>query len=538
METSSYFKKWIDDWEWGVRISIFIILLAAIIQFSLYALTQSYVVAIFGVQPEDISFSVQITYVTLLASLPLHSRLMRFFEPRNYILSAIIAGIILDYISLNVNDIYVFFTIRFLQGIAISAVTMSMLTMIFSRIQAEKRQAVGYSVFYGTTLCSSVLIGVPTAWINDNMDWKKIYYCVILIEVLALVIAFLVLRSGRITKKYPLFQIDWRSFLLLVTGMVSLTYFMIYGPRLYWFEDSRIITAFIIIVVFFTIFLFRQLQLKRPIVHLTVFKSRNFLIGIAFLALYYGLKDSINLVYSYLSVVVHWNTYQLIGLGFSNVFGVVLMMFIASHFITKPGYSIRFFIVTGFSFMLAFNYWMYNILTPDLSFEDLIIPMFLQGAASGMLFVPLAAFVLSSVPVAISTSAALIAANVRFFSSLNSTAGFYTMQLFYNQHYKEGFLAHITPYDMVYTDKIAQTARLYTAQGYTTTEAYALAQSSVMKLLTMQSQLLTSKTIFLIITSIVTIIVLLALLFPYLSRTYIRFNKRIFPRMKKSLRKT
>ncbi len=78
---------------------------------------------------------------------------------------------------------------------------------------------------------------------------------------------------------------------------------------------------------------------------------------------------------------------------------------------------------TGFGFMLTFNLWMYNIISTDLAFTDLVIPIFLQGAASGMLFVPIATFILSTVPVNTGISGSLVAGHVRFFATLQSFAG-------------------------------------------------------------------------------------------------------------------
>ncbi len=90
--------------------------------------------------------------------------------------------------------------------------------------------------------------------------------------------------------------------------------------------------------------------------------------------------------------------------------------------------------------MGAFNMWMSFLLTPDLSFTDLLLPVFVQGAASGLLFVPIMIFVLSSAPASTGITGLVIAACTRFTATLNSFAGFYNLQLYFNQYFKEGFL--------------------------------------------------------------------------------------------------
>lgn len=78
MDKNIYFKEWIHKWNLGMRTALFLILLFTIIQFSLFSLTQNYVVSYFGAQPEDVTFSIQVTYISLLFTLPLQIRFELF----------------------------------------------------------------------------------------------------------------------------------------------------------------------------------------------------------------------------------------------------------------------------------------------------------------------------------------------------------------------------------------------------------------------------------------------------------------------------
>ena len=93
-------------------------------------------------------------------------------------------------------------------------------------------------------------------------------------------------------------------------------------------------------------------------------------------------------------------------------------MYMASQLVAKKKFPLHFFLITGFGLMLSFNFWMYCIISPGLNLNDLMIPVFLQGASSGMLFVPIATFILASVPIKAGISGSLIAGNVRFFATL------------------------------------------------------------------------------------------------------------------------
>lgn len=497
MDKNIYFKNWIHNWNWGMRTALFLILMFTIVQFSLFSLTQNYVVSYFGAQPEDVTFSIQVTYISLLFTLPLQIRFLNYFNTKNYLITVLLIGIILNLLSMKTTEIEIFILLRFLQGMIISFIAGGMLTFIFSRLHEEKKMAVGYSVFYGTLLGSSVVAGAPSAWIIDNTDWKMIYYVVILFQIISILIVFVIFKSEREHKKYPLHQIDWKAYVVLGSGMLAVAYCMVYGPKQYWFDDKSIVYSFFLAIILISLFVLRQLNSKRPIIHFSIFKSKRFLIGLVFLALFYGLKDTINLVYNYVSVINQWSNYEYIKLASVNILGMALTMYLASQLIAKKKFPIHFFLILGFGLMLGFNYWMYEIISPGLDFSDLAIPIFLQGASSGMLFVPIATFILSSVPVHTGISGSLVGGTVRFFTTLNSFAGYYTLQLFYNQHYKEQFLGHLTPYDLNYIEKNSNAIQSFISKGFTSQESVSLANSSILKSVTTQTQLLTNQTIFL-----------------------------------------
>jgi DHA2 family multidrug resistance protein len=132
-----------------------------------------------------------------------------------------------------------------------------------------------------------------------------------------------------------------------------------------------------------------------------------------------------------------------------------------------------------------------------------MIPMFLQGAASGILFVPIMVFTLTSVPLTTGTAGLIIAADTRFIALLNSSAGFYNLQLFYNQMYKEGFLRHLTDVDEQASERLDSFRQLYLSKGFSADQAAALANSSLARVTGLQSQLLNDKAVFLLISIII-----------------------------------
>lgn len=529
-----YFKSWIVDWDWGIRIGLWVILLSALVQFGLFALTQNYIVSMFGAQPEDISFALQMTYVGILSILPLQFRFLRYFETRSYLLVNILLGIMLTLLNISCTDIHLFFVLRFLQGIVVGNIAACVLTLIFFHLKTEHAQVIGSSVFYGTILSNTVIIGLVAAVVVNTYDWKNIYYCLLILQLLTVVIVLLILKVKAGFKPYPLYGMDWIGFLLVVISATFLAYTFIYGSKYYWFKDLRICRSAAVSVCGSILFLYRQLTIKRPLLNLDVFKSANFAFGLLLLGLYYGMKDSISLIYGYAGNVLHWSTLDVIKLGFSNLLGLVLTMVLSTELIVRYRHSTRLFLICGFSIMLGYHLWIYLILTPDLSFTDLIGPVFLQGAASGLLFVPLMLFIFSSTPGYTGTTGLVIATYTRFIALLNSIAGFYNLQLYFNQYFKEGFLSGVSANNPLTIERLNQYTQLFQSKGYSLNEAGLLANSNLAQHVAQQSQLLTYRAIFMVMVLVLACIILMVIFIPAINKTYLHFSKRMFALTRKS----
>jgi DHA2 family multidrug resistance protein len=533
MTHPQYFKEWINNWSWGVRIALFLILMSSLIQFGIFAMTQNYMLSLMGLQTEDMSFAMQISYVGILSALPIQFRFLRYFETRNYLIVNIITGVLLSLLCIVTRDINIFFVIRFFQGMTVCNIAGCMVVLIYSRLKTEHMQAIGSTVFYGSIFSNGVIIGIVGALVVMTSDWTNIYLYSIIFQIVTLFIVLLALRSKSGHKSYPLYQIDWKGFIIFVAAVSALTYTMIYGSKYYWLQDERIRICALMAVCGIGLFIYRQLTIRRPLIDLSIFKSRNFVIGLLLLAIYYGFKDSINLIYGYTGATLQWSPDQVMLLGICNVAGLLIFMILSAQLIIRKRHAIKGFLMTGFSIMVLYHLWMYFIFTPDLSFTNLIIPVFLQGASSGLLFVPIVIFTLSSAPKHTGTTGIVIAACTRFTATLNSIAGFYNLQLFFNKHHKMGMLNRVSNLDFATTARLESYTSMFKSRGYTTEQATSMAYNSLTRALDTQSQMLTYRSIFLMIAIILVVLLFLILAIPFLNQTVLRFNKRMFTLVRK-----
>ncbi|WP_433836220.1 MFS transporter [Flavobacterium anhuiense] len=507
----SYFKQWITAYPVLMRVCLYFILLSGLAPFGIFAMTSTYALSLAGAQPEDMSFALLVTYVGILVTLPVQFRFLRYFETRSYLLLNIIAGILLSAACMSISDMIFFTIIRFFQGIIICNIAGCMLIIIFSILKSEKTQVIGSSVFYGSILSSGALIGLAVSLVVPSYDWNRIYTYFMIYQVLTLILSILIFKAHAGHKRYPLYQIDWIGCILFITAGLTIAYTMIYGPKYYWFEDEGIITSALVSLITISCFVMRLLTAKRPLVNLDVFKNRNFILGLVLLAFYYGVKDSINLIYSYTAVVLRWETNDTLLLAMINVAGLVIAMALTAQLLLKYRHHITYFFLAGFGFMLIYHIIILEILTPDLSFTDLIMPVFFQGAASGSLMVPIIVFTLSSAPSYTGTTGVVVAAYTRFTSTLNSVAGFYTLQLYYNQSHKESLLSGIIAENVMVMERL---------------NSYG--QSALNRTIIIQSQLLTIRSVFFFAAESIAAVLILIFLLPSLNKTILHWNKRMF----------
>ncbi len=477
---------------------LILVLFIALAQFSSFNLIQQHLVSFYGVESEDISMSLMAAYSGIITFLPIQFRLQRYFTMRNYLMTALLLGILINIGSFLTHDIVVFMVLRFFQGTVVATCVGSMLVVIFSTHPGEKTTLIGSAIFFAAILTTSVITGILSSWVVVNMNWNFTYFGLIVMQVLALVICYFIFHPKMKLRPFPLYQIDWTGGIFFGGFSLSFSYVMIYGPKEYWFSSHKIGIIALFGFVMLLLFLYKQANLKRPLIDLKAFKYGKFILGLLLLVLFYGIKDTINLIYGYAGGILGWSSTDIVQLGLYNAAGVAIAIAFSAMMVLKNKMNVPKLLLTGFVIMIFYNLWMYWSLTPNLSFMDLSVPVFIQGLASGFIFLPVLILTMAAVPKSTGFTAIIVCAYGRFIGTLNSISGFYTMQLNYNKEYKLGFLEHLTTQDQNLVQRSASYQNLFLSKGYTIDQANALSNVMINKAAVIQSQLLTNRTIFMI----------------------------------------
>ncbi len=371
-----------------------------------------------------------VIYGSTVAFLALDLRIVKYFAPRKYLLIALAVNAICSVICFHFKDWTLFVICQFLQGITCALMSGIVLQLIFPRLQSVRARVIAYSILYGSIQIAVPFYSIYTSVVVHFLDFNWLFYGFVIILIMLTITVLLTMNNkARFTKKIPLYQVDWIGYLFYVSFILILGYILVYGRQLEWFGSSLIATLSVINVLILSLFIIRELKLKRPLINLQIFKTKNFVIGLLLLFTFYIFKGSTGLAYGYLEVILGNDPLSTIPIWTSVILGTTMSMFVTSRFVLM-GYNLIRMIIAGFGIMAI--YYAYMILFVSVQGEtiDFILPMFIYGVATGVLFVPIVSFTASSAPPAIAINASLVGILARFTGFTASLALNNELQLF------------------------------------------------------------------------------------------------------------
>lgn len=421
------FKFWVS--EWVARSVILAILMTCLFSFAFYS-SPIATMGFYGIQPTDVQYGMVVIYGSTVAFLALDFRIVKYFAPRKYLLIALAVNAICSVICFHFKDWTLFVICQFFLGITCALMSGIVLQLIFPRLQSVRARVIAFSILYGSIQIAVPFYSVFTSLVIHFFDFNWLFYGFIIILII-LTITILLTMNGkaRFTRKIPLYQVDWIGYLFYVSFILILGYILVYGRQLGWFDSSLITTFSAVNLIILSLFVIRELKLKRPLINLQIFRTKNFVFGLLLLFTFYIFKGSTGLAYGYLEVILGNDPLSTIPIWTAVIFGTTLSMFVTSRFVLM-GYNLIRMIIAGFGIMAIYYTYMIFFVSVQGETIDFILPMFIYGAATGVLFVPIVSFTASSAPPSIAINASLVGILARFTGFTASLALNNELQLF------------------------------------------------------------------------------------------------------------
>ncbi|QJD94848.1 MFS transporter [Mucilaginibacter robiniae] len=514
--TIPVFKAWAP--EWLIRGAILLVVLPSMGLFGLSTADGPASAGYYGIEPADVQYSMVIFYAAIASFFALERRFFIFIAVKEYLLISTIIQVITSYICYRTYNLHMLFIFRFIQGMANCASTSICITLIFSRLHTERAREIGYSVFYCVLLCLSPFTTVVTAPIIDAFDYNILYKAVIYAYLPGTILLFILMNNVHLNRKFPLYQIDWASFVIYALVLCLIGYVLLYGQQYYWLQDKRILSSVIAIVVLPIIFVVRQLKMKRPYLDFAVFKSRNFRIGALLIFILYICRGALGITSSYFAAVLGMDPIHQGYMLLANISGVVLSVIVSSRLIVIR-IPMRFTWMMGFTFLLIFHVCMYFLFATQANPSEYVIPLILQGMGAGMLMTPIIIFMVSSVPASLGSMASAMGVFFRFMGFCTSIALINFFSLFKQNEHLDRFQQTLTDLNPVVVQRMVGYRQVLVARGMAPDQATKVANALLARTAHAQTSLRYAMDYYIMISCLILIVIILIALSPYINRT-------------------
>lgn len=432
--TIPLFKSWVPERLAGLI--ILSILMTCLFSFAFYS-SPATIMGFYGVEPTDVQYAMVVIYGSTVAFLALDFRIVKYFSSRKYLLAALAVNTVCSLVCFHFRNWTLFISCQFAQGITCALMSGIVLSLTFARLHSTRVRVIGYTILYAGIQISVPLYSIYSSAVLNIFDFNWLFYGLnILLIILAMVVLITMNAEARFHKKVPLYQVDWIGYLFYTVFILTLGYTLIYGRQLGWLDSQLIVSLLLSDLLILVLFILRELRIKRPLINLRIFKAPNFVIGLILLFIFYIFKGSTGLTYGYLETILGTDPLNTIPVWISVITGTLISMFVTARFILMGANLIRM-IIIGFAIMASYYVYMLLYVSVQGSTTDFILPMFIYGVSTGVLFVPIVSFTTSAAPPKIAFNASLIGIFARFTGFTSSLALNNEIQLFTRSSVRE-----------------------------------------------------------------------------------------------------
>jgi DHA2 family multidrug resistance protein len=311
---------------------------------------------------------------------------------------------------------------RLMQGAGSGPMVALALSLLLSNYPKSK-QGLALALWAMTVVIAPVLGPILGGWITDNFSWPWIFYINLPVGVAAAVTTWFLLRKRE--SKTVRAPIDVVGLVLLVAGIGCMQFMLDNGNDNDWFASPMILTLGIVALVSLTFLIAWELSAKHPVIDLSLFKQRNFTIGVTAMSLGMLAFFAINVIsplwlQTTLGYTASWS-----GLTSAWV-GVLAFMLSPIVGMMLGKFDLRAMITFAFIVLASCSWWLSGF-DSGATYSSMVWPRLVMGIGIPFFFIPLNQIYLSGLPASQIASASGLANFFRTLGSSVSTAATVTL---------------------------------------------------------------------------------------------------------------
>jgi len=274
-------------------------------------------------------------------------------------------------------------TFRLLQGMFSAAlVPLSQATLL--DIYPHERRGFAMSIWGVGVMIGPIMGPTLGGWLTETWNWRWVFYINLPFGAAA-TLGLMTFLPG--TLGMNRLRFDWLGFTVLTTGIGCLQLMLDRGQDLDWFSSREIMVEAVLAGLGIYLFLVHMVWARQPLIRLELFRDVNFSAGLLVMfAVGTILVSSLALMTPWLQVVSDYPVLTA-GLimaprGLGNLSTIILSGRLATRM------DARWLVGIGLC-MVCWSFWRMTGWTPDISEQEIITAIVIQGAGLGLVFTPL-----------------------------------------------------------------------------------------------------------------------------------------------------
>ncbi len=318
-----------------------------------------------------------------------------------------------------------------------------------------------------------------TAWLAFEYEWKYVYYFMMGILLLSILILFITMPNHGFAGRFP---INFRKFGNVTAFCISLTcitYVLVYGKVLDWYDDPSICWATAISILFAGIFLYMDVTRRSSYFILGALRLRTIRMGALLYLLLMIINSSAMFVNVYAGVGMHLDNLQNASLANWCMVGYFIGALI-SIVLGSKGVHLKYLFALGFFFLaLSAGFMYFEVQTAGL-YERMKYPVIIRTIGMMILYALTAAYANQRMPFKYLSTWICIMLTVRMVLGPGIGGAIYSNVLQERQqHYITRYAQNVDLVNPEASASYTNTVQGMQYQGKSETEAHNMAVMSV-----------------------------------------------------------
>jgi DHA2 family multidrug resistance protein len=272
---------------------------------------------------------------------------------------------------------------RLLQGMCGAAIApLSQATMLDIYPFAKRAQAM--AIFSMGVTLGPIMGPTLGGYLTDAFSWRYVFYVNLPFGILAILGLMIFMKD---TAPQTSLRFSWYGFAMLALGCGALQLMLDRGQELDWFASREIMIETVIAALGFYLFVVHMFMADKPFLSIALFKDRNFSAGMVMVFCVSSVMlATAALLAPYLQNLAGYPVYTAGWAMAPRGLGTIMSMFLASRLgmrVDQRKIMACGLLILGWA-LYAMSTW-----TPDVTQEQMMLTLVLQGFSIGLVFNPM-----------------------------------------------------------------------------------------------------------------------------------------------------